>query len=74
MVTLNVGDRVGHLESDGVSKVGNVVEIGTGENAGRIRVLWEYRRAAMRSVRKHGNRTWIKATVLVINPVEFTSW
>lgn len=47
-------------------KVGTVVELGDGRNAGRVRVLWSHWLYPNGHERKDGKRTWMKAAKVTV--------
>jgi len=73
---MNIGDNVTYTENITATKWrgaftstrhGTVVEIGTGHNAGRIRVLWhKATRSDIPDVKELKKRTWMKAARLVV--------
>ena len=56
------GSRVRRF-GDKHSKLGTVVEIGTGTDEGRVRILWDGKPSSFQSERP--KRTWCKMSMLV---------
>lgn len=69
MTSFQLNDRVAYSETlrgaGRVMKFGNVVEIGAGDNEGRIRVRWDFWLYESGYKKQDGKRTWVKSSRLL---------